>query len=386
MSDQVTAEEFVGALRAYGVQSVTGVPCGHLAGPWALFDSAGELTPAASEGAALALAAGWELAGRTSAVLCQNSGFGNLVNPLTSLLLAYRVPVLAVMTMRGWPDPAEDEPQHAAMGTSTVALLDALDVPHTVLWPGKLEEALGQAADARAQGRPFFLLVPRGAIGKTSGAYPAGTPDGDRLTRPRAVSALMAELTDQLLVTTTGYLSRQAHHESDRTDTFYMQGSMGHASAVGLGLATARPDRRTVVLDGDGAFLMHLGTGSTIGASGAWNLTHIVVDNGCYESTGCQPTTSGGLDWAAVGKGLGYRRVVTCDSTEDLTASLRGALTADGPVLLALTVVPTPGEVHPRATASVGPVLIADRFRAAARKRSVSASGAGRDDAAREEP
>ncbi|MFI6103289.1 thiamine pyrophosphate-dependent enzyme [Streptomyces sp. NPDC051310] len=366
MSDRITAEEFVAALRVHGVQRVTGVPCGHLAGPWALFDGAGDLTPAASEGAALALAAGWELAGRTSVVLCQNSGFGNLVNPLTSLLLPYRVPVLVVMTMRGWPDPAEDEPQHAAMGTSTVALLETLDVPHAVLWPGKLEEALGQAADARAAGRPFFLLVPRGAIGKAAGAYPAGAPADDRLTRPRAVAALMAELTDELMVTTTGYLSRQAHHERDRPDTFYMQGSMGHASAVGLGLATARPERRTVVLDGDGAFLMHLGSGSTIGSSGARNLTHVVVDNGCYESTGCQPTTSGGLDWASLGTGLGYRTVLTCDSTGDLTGSLRAALTAEGPVLLALTVVPTPGEVHPRATASLGPELIAGRFREAA--------------------
>ncbi|NGO45622.1 phosphonopyruvate decarboxylase [Streptomyces ureilyticus] len=366
MSPQVTAEEFVAALRAYGVRSVAGVPCGHLAGPWALFDDAGDLTPAVSEGAALAIAAGWELAGRTSAVLCQNSGFGNLINPLASLLLPYRVPLLVVMTMRGWPDPGEDEPQHATMGNSTIGMLESLDVPHTMLWEGKLEEALAQAAEARAQGRPFFLLVPRGAIGKVTGAYSVAESTDGRLTRPDVVSCLMAKLTDELLVTTTGYLSRQAHHERDRPDTFYMQGSMGHASAVGVGLATARPDRRTVMLDGDGAFLMHLGTGSTLGASGARNLTHVVVDNGCYESTGCQPTTSRRLDWAALGTGLGYRTVLTCDSPRELDGSMHTALTAEGPVLLVLTVVPTPDEVHPRATASTGPVEIADRFRVAA--------------------
>lgn len=367
MNRPLPAEEFVDALRAHGVRSVAGVPCGHLAGPWALFDRAGDLTPAASEGAALALAAGWELAGRTSAVLCQNSGFGNLINPLTSLLLPYKVPLLVVMTLRGWPDPADDEPQHAAMGASSIGLLETLDVPYAVLWPGKLDEALGRAAEARAQGRPFFLLVPRGAIGKIPDAYPAAAlPAGDRLTRPGVVSALMPELTDELLVTTTGYVSRQVHHERDRESTFYMQGSMGHASAVGAGLATAHPDRRTVVLDGDGAFLMHLGTGATIGASGARNLVHIVLDNGCYESTGCQPTTSAHVDWAELGRGLGYRTVLTCACAPDLAGSIRTALTADGPVLLALSVVPTPGEVHPRATASTGPVEIADRFRKAA--------------------
>ncbi|MFI0815762.1 thiamine pyrophosphate-dependent enzyme [Streptomyces sp. NPDC021098] len=367
MNQPLPAEEFVAALRAHGVRSVAGVPCGHLAGPWALFDRAGDLTPAASEGAALALAAGWELAGRTSAVLCQNSGFGNLINPLTSLLLPYRVPLLVVMTLRGWPDPADDEPQHAAMGASSIGLLETLDVPYAVLWPGKLDEALGQAAEARAQGRPFFLLVPRGAIGKIPDAYPAPERAAeDRLTRPGVVAALMPELTDELLVTTTGYVSRQVHHERDRDSTFYMQGSMGHASAVGAGLATAHPDRRTVVLDGDGAFLMHLGTGATIGASGARNLVHVVLDNGCYESTGCQPTTSSCVDWAELGRGLGYRTVLTCASAPDLAGSIRTALTAEGPVLLALSVVPTPGEVHPRATASTGPVEIADRFRKAA--------------------
>ncbi len=374
MSRHITAAEFVDALRVHGVQNVTGVPCGHLAGPWALFDRAGELTPAASEGTALAIAAGWELGGRMSAVLCQNSGLGNLLNPLASLLLPYRIPVLIIMTMRGWPDPGDDEPQHAAMGTSTTGMLEALDVPYAFLAPEKLQEALVHAADARAQGRPFFLLVPRESIGKAAEAPSAGVPPvGERLTRARVVSALMTQLTDELLVTTTGSLSRQAHHERDRPGTFYMQGSMGHASAIGTGLAMAHPDRGTVILDGDGAFLMHLGTGSTIGASGARNLVHIIVDNGCYESTGCQASTSRCLDWPSLGHGLGYRSVVTCDSEPGLAGNLRTALTAEGPVLLVLTVVPTPDEVHPRASASRSLSDIAERFRAVATQTTTSA-------------
>lgn len=367
MSRQLTAEEFTGALRAYGVQNVTGVPCGHLAGPWALLESARELTPAASEGAALAIAAGWELGGRISAVFCQNSGFGNLLNPLASLLLPYRIPVLVIMTMRGWPDPERDEPQHAVMGMATTRVLDALEVPYGFLDPAKLPEALAQAAAARAQGRPYFLLVPRGSIGKVTDEASAAVPfAGSRLTRPALVSALIAELTDELLVTTTGYLSRQVYYARDRRGTFYMQGSMGHAAAIGTGLAIAQPARRVVVLDGDGAFLMHLGTGSTIGASGARNLVHIVADNGCYESTGCQATSSRCLDWSSIGYGLGYRAVLTSDTVPRLAQCMRTALSADGPVLMVLTVMPTPGEIHPRATASRGPVEIAERFRAAA--------------------
>lgn len=361
LSGAIPAHRFTDALRDHGVRRVTGVPCGHLAGPWELFDRAGELTPAASEGAALALAAGWELAGEPAAVLCQNSGLGNLVNPLTSLLLPYRIPVLVVMSLRGWPDPAEDEPQHAVMGESSIAVLTAFGVPHAVVTADGLDAALEQATLARAKGDPFFLLVPRGAIGKLTTVPPA--PPAAALTRERAVAAVMAALADELLVTTTGYLSRQAHHERDRPGTFYMQGSMGHAVSIGLGLATARPDRRVVVLDGDGAFLMHLGAGSAVGHLGPGNLAHVVVDNGSYESTGGQRTTSSDLDWAALGRGLGYREVVVVTEPDSLATGVEAALGRPGPVLCVLRVVPAAGRVHPRASASAGLVEIADRFR-----------------------
>ncbi len=239
MSMPIPADTFVAALARHGLERATGVPCGHLAGPWQLLEDRGQLTPAASEGAALAIAAGWELSGAPAAVMCQNSGFGNMVNPLASLILPYRIPVLVVMTLRGWPDPAHDEPQHAVMGTATMALLEAFSVPYAVLQPDSLEEQLQQAAGARGQGLPFFLLVPRGTI---EGARPrqatpcnvSHAPEDDHLTRPVVVAELMKVLTSEALVTTTGYLSRQAHFESDRDATFYMQGSMGHAAAIGL--------------------------------------------------------------------------------------------------------------------------------------------------------
>jgi phosphonopyruvate decarboxylase len=365
VSPQLSAADFTAGLRGIGAHRATGVPCGHLAGPWTLFERAEKITPAASEGAALAVAAGWQLAGGHGVVLCQNSGFGNLINPLTSLVLPYRIPVLVAMTLRGWPDPADDEPQHAVMGASTQALLAELGVAHTVLDPTRPGPAFSEAVAARTEKRPFFILVPRGSIGRAAPVTP-DPPVPAPLTRPQVVALLLARLTDELLVTTTGYLSRQAHYEHDRPETFYMQGSMGHAAAIGLGLATERPDRRVVVLDGDGAFLMHLGTGSTIAGSGVSNLVHVVVDNGCYESTGCQPSTSGGVDWQALGHGLGYRTVLRSGSDRDAGDLLDTALDAAGPVLCVLTVRPTPGEVHPRATAESGLDDIAARFHAAA--------------------
>jgi phosphonopyruvate decarboxylase len=368
MTGPIAAADFCAALRAHGIRRATGVPCGHLAGVWRLFEEAGALIPAASEGAALAVAAGWELAGEPGVVLCQNSGFGNLVNPLASLLLPYRIPVLVVMTLRGWPDPAADEPQHAAMGAATTGLLDALDVGYATLGgenpAGNLAEALASAAAAAKRRRPFFLLAPMRLVGGPPPGPGGPAAREDALTRPLAVAALLAALTDELLVTTTGYLSRQAHHEGDRPGTFYMQGSMGHAAAIGLGLAAASPGRRTVVLDGDGAFLMQLGTGSTIGACRPGSLVHLVIDNGCYESTGCQPSPAQAVDFPALGRALGYRTVLAAASAGVLPAVIEEALRAPGPVLCALRVLPTPDEVHPRASASVAPDEIGRRFTA----------------------
>jgi phosphonopyruvate decarboxylase len=369
MTSQIAAVDFCAALRAHGVRRATGVPCGHLAGLWRLFDEAGILIPAASEGAALALAAGWELAGEPGVVLCQNSGLGNLVNPLTSLVMPYRIPVLVVMTLRGWPDPAADEPQHAVIGACTTQLLDALNVGYAVLDGENLATSMASAAMSYERRSPFFLLAPMRVIGSVPRTENVSAAAADALTRPQVVAALMAALSDELLVSTTGYLSRQAHHESDRPGNFYMQGSMGHAAAIGLGLAAAAPSRRTVVLDGDGAFLMHLGTGSTIGASRMESLVHVVLDNGCYESTGCQPCTSRAVDFVALGSALGYRTVLSADTAGVLPAIITEALRAPGPVLCALRVLPTPDEVHPRATASASPADISRRFAAEAMRK-----------------
>jgi len=174
----------------------------------------------------------------------------------------------------------------------------------------------------------------------------------------------MARLGDEPLVTTTGYISREVHHERDRPENFYMQGSMGHALAIAIGVATGRPEQRVVVLDGDGALLMHLGTAALVGQGGCANLVHLVVDNGCYESTGSQPSPAGAVRWAELGRGLGYATVIECASVEGLEDAIGGALRADGPVLGVLRVCPTPTEVHPRASAAVGLDAMAERFRA----------------------
>ena len=262
----ISGSEFVDALERSGLQFLSGVPCSYFSSALRLLEDHPRMryVPAANEGAALATAAGARLAGAPSAVIAQNSGFGNLINPLTSLVLPYRIPLLVIMSMRGWPSANPGEPQHQLMGRVVPDWLDSLDVPHWELVAGtSISDLLTRAADALAASRTAFILVGKGVIATETG--PTGKPDGSSPCREDVVRALTAELPDEFVLSTTGYLSRALHQAGDRPTNFYMQGSMGHVASLALGTALTRPDRRCVVLDGDGSLLMHLGPLASIG-------------------------------------------------------------------------------------------------------------------------
>ncbi|MFF0658515.1 thiamine pyrophosphate-dependent enzyme [Micromonospora tulbaghiae] len=312
-----------------GFAFFSGVPCSYLGG--LIVELRDRYVPAAHEGTALAMAAGAHLAGLPSAVLLQNSGLGNVVNPLTSLLIPYRIPALLLVSMRGTLGPP-DEVHHRIMGEATVPVLDACAVPYRIL--GRTGPALADLVDElRAplrEGRPAALLVARGAIdGGSRGASGSGPMD-----RPAIVRALAALLSDAAVVATAGYLSRELMAVADRPGNLYLQGSMGHALGVGVGLALARPDRRVVVLDGDGSAVMHLGSLVTAAAAAPANLLHLVVDNGVYESTGGQPVRAERVDWTKIGSGAGYRSARVCVTLDELNVALTGATSTGGPHLV----------------------------------------------------
>ena len=176
----------------------------------------------------------------------------------------------------------------------------------------------------------------------------------------------MPYLGDALVFGTTGYISRELYGLADRPANFYMQGSMGHALALGLGAALARPQRRVVVLDGDGAVLMHMGTTATVGGMRPANLVHVVLDNGTYESTGGQLTTSSTVDWSALGAAAGYRSTAVCADAASVRQALDAAQAAPGPHLVAVRIAPAPGVTPPRVTGSLTPAGLRARFTAAA--------------------
>lgn len=357
----IPAARFIDALEARSYRYFTGVPCSYLGG--VINGLGARYTPAAHEGSALAMAAAAALAGRPAAVLLQNSGLGNLVNPLTSLAIPYRIPVLLVVSMRGWPDPAADEVQHSVMGPATARILEACGVEYRALDPDPalLERTLSELAPALACA-PAALLVPRGAVQgapKAAGPRPA-------LTTADVVRVTAAHLDRYVVFSTTGYISRQLFAARDLPTNFYMQGAMGHAMAMGAA-AAATLDRQVLVLDGDGAAIMHMGGMAMIGAMAAPNLVHMIIDNNAYESTGGQPSISGRLDWERLGTATGYRTSRFCRTAEQAEQALCAVEDQPGPHLIVVSVGVSAEQAPPRATGTLSAPQISARIRDALR-------------------
>jgi phosphonopyruvate decarboxylase len=359
----IGSADLCGGLLDRGLKTFTGVPCSHLGGPIEYLTERRMYVPAPNEGSALAFAAGSELAGQRAAVLLQNSGLGNLINPLTSLLLPFEIPVLALISLRGWPEPVSDEPQHSVIGPATMPILELLGVDHWLLPESvaELPEVLDRIDECHAEGRPAALLVPRGAISK------AATPsDPPAWTTSEALRGLLPLLADHALFAATGYIAREVFAAADRDDVFYMQGAMGHALSLALGAAAAQPTRAIGVIDGEGAVLMHMGATSTAGALAPSNLLHVIVDNHSYESTGGQASVSGTVDWVALARSVGYRSAFSCADPAELEGVARAALSASGPVALVLEVDPAvAGAPPPRATSALDPRQVTIRFSSA---------------------
>lgn len=373
----IQAGAFLEAAKARGFDFFTGVPCSFLTPVInrTISDRATRYVGAASEGEAVAIAAGAWLAGRETVVMCQNSGLGNTVNPLTSLSWPFRIPTLLLVTWRGQAGLG-DEPQHELMGRVMGELMDSIELPHRP-FPGEpeaLDGALAEAAATMAEsGLPFALVLAKGAVADEGldqpepPARPRGSGQDLRAggPRPRRIEALervLAGLPDRAaVIATTGKCGRELFTLADREQQLYQVGSMGCASAMALGVAL-NVERPVVVLDGDGAALMKLGALATIGAEAPRNLIHLLLDNGVHDSTGGQATVSANVDFAAVALACGYARAAAADSLEGLERALAEALSEAGPSLIHLRI--RPGSIDKLGRPTIKPPEVARRFKA----------------------
>ncbi|MDQ2696763.1 MAG: phosphonopyruvate decarboxylase [Pseudomonadota bacterium] len=371
----IGAEAFVERARRLGFDWYAGVPCSFLTPfiNYVIQDPALTYVSAANEGDALAAGCGAVLGGRRAVAMMQNSGLGNAVSPLTSLAWVFRIPVLLIVTWRGAPD-LRDEPQHELMGQITAALLDTVQVPWELFpdQPQAIDAALDRAVGFMdREQRPYALIMRKGTVapyalesktvlGRQGVCRRDDLWQGRRPTRTAALERVvqLAPEADTVLIATTGYTGRELFALHDRPNHLYVVGSMGCASALGLGLAMTRPDWRVVVIDGDGAALMRLGNLATLGAYGGDNLFHLVLDNEVHDSTGGQATVSAGVDFAAIAAACGYKTALAGDSLEIIDALL--AAPPPGPRFAQLKIRPGAPAGLPRP--NVTPVQVKERL------------------------
>ena len=367
---------FLDAAAGRGLRFYSGVPCSYLTPLINGVASSRSLSyvGAASEGEAVAIAAGAWLAGQGTVVMCQNSGLGNAVNPLTSLNHPFRIPTLLIVTWRGEPGHA-DEPQHALMGRITPDLLRTIGVPHGAF--PRTEAAIGPALDTAsacmAEGTPFALVMHEGSVAPAALDEPARAPHvpgrfedhrggGEQPARAAVLERLLAAIPEEAaVVATTGKCGRELFTLADREQHLYQVGSMGCATGMGLGVAL-NTVRRVVVLDGDGAALMKLGTLATVGGYRPGGLVHVLLDNGVHDSTGGQATSAPGVDFPAVALGCGYRAAFACDDAPGFERAFRAALASEGPVMVHARI--RPGSMAKLGRPTVAPHEVARRFRA----------------------
>lgn len=382
----MTGADLAAGLVARGFDFFTGVPCSLIETVITALerDDVRPYLPAVREDAAVGLAAGAYLGGRRPVVLMQNSGLGTSLNALASLSLMYRLPVLLVVTWRG--HGGKDAPEHLLTGAITPALLDLLGVPHRVLGHEAADAGLDWAAHTMsARSAPVALVVPPGAIdapaahGRAGGAparrpappLPAehvarATSDADErlaptMSRRDAIAAVVERLGDEAVVHANGFICRESFAVRDRRENFYMIGSMGLASSIGLGVALAAPARRVLVLDGDGNLMMALGTLAMVAAARPRRFVHLVFDNEVYGSTGNQASLSGRVRLDHVAGAAGYRTSVAVADGPALVDAVAATRRSDGPHFILVKVTTEEREV-PRIPHT--PEAIRDRFRA----------------------
>ena len=312
---------FYDILNKHGTGFYTGVPDSLLKSFCAyLTDNVPEENHiiAANEGCATALAAGYYFStDKIPLVYMQNSGEGNAVNPLLSLVDpdVYSIPMILLIGWRGEPG-VHDEPQHVKQGRVTCSLLDAMQIPYAVLTDDEAE--LPAQADRafeyiRRHNAPYAFIIRKGTFAGYN--LQNNISVEAEMKREEAEDVIIhAAPSGAVFISTTGMASRELYelrekyHMSHETD-FLTVGSMGHASQIALSVSLQKKHIPVFCIDGDGAVIMHMGGMTSIGTRHPDNLVHIVINNGAHDSVGGQPTVGLKIDLPAIACACGYKNI-----------------------------------------------------------------------------
>ena len=259
----------------------------------------------------------------------QNSGEGNIINPVASLLndKVYAIPVIFIIGWRGEPG-VHDEPQHIYQGEVTVTLLKDMGVASFVIGQDTTDaEVADKMAEFRqllSQGKDVAFVIRKGAL---TDAPEVEYRNDNRMMREEIIRHIVKASKEDPVISTTGKASRElfeirtADKQSHQYD-FLTVGSMGHSSSVALGVALHKPQQKIWCIDGDGAVLMHMGSMAVMGANKPNNLVHIVINNGAHETVGGMPTVASQIDLVAIAKACGYPYAVCVNTYDDLDKEL----------------------------------------------------------------
>lgn len=285
---------------------------------------------AANEGNCTALAAGYHLAtGKVPVVYMQNSGEGNIINPVASLLndKVYAIPTVFIVGWRGEPG-LHDEPQHIYQGKVTINLLEDMDIKTFIISKDTTDEEVEIAMDdfrkALAEGKSVAFVIRKGAL-----SYDVNVKysNDNLMTREEIIQHIVKVSGENPIISTTGKASRElfevrvANNQSHKYD-FLTVGSMGHASSIALGVSINKPNTKIWCIDGDGAALMHMGAMAVLGANAPKNLVHVLINNGAHETVGGMPTVAFNIDFVSIAKACGYPYAVSIEAYDMLDKEL----------------------------------------------------------------
>ncbi len=320
----ISPELFYKVCKENGISFFTGVPDSLLKEFCAYIDENTDASChiiASNEGTAIGLAAGYHLgSGSLPLIYLQNSGLGNIVNPILSLCdkEVYSIPIVLLIGWRG-EKGIKDEPQHVKQGRVTPSMLESMEIPFKLITKNEDQSILNlkwAIETAKTSNCPVALLVQRDSFDKLENNKIINEKDSQYISRENAISIITENISNKsIIVSTTGMISRELYEKrseskQDRSNDFLTVGSMGHASQIALGIAKANPQKKIVCLDGDGAVLMHLGGMATIGTNDNGNLLHIVLNNGAHDSVGGQPTVAQNISLTLIAEACGYKHIL----------------------------------------------------------------------------
>lgn len=288
---------------------------------------------AANEGNCAAIAAGYYLAtGKAAVVYMQNSGEGNIINPVASLLndKVYAVPVIFIIGWRGEPG-VHDEPQHIYQGEVTIKLLEDMDIKTFVIKKDTTEDDIAKIMVEfniiLANGKDVAFVVEKDALSTdTKVVY----KNKNKMLREEIIRHIVEISGEDPIISTTGKASRELFEIRERNGQshkydFLTVGSMGHSSSIALGVAIHKPNTKIWCIDGDGAALMHMGAMAVLGADAPLNMIHVLINNGAHESVGGMPTVASKIDFVSIAKACGYSNAICVDDFETLDRELSAA-------------------------------------------------------------